>query len=327
MMIVQNNKSIFQANSIGGLAVQRLRRSARWMVLGVYRNCFYCQDAAGDIICVGTNQVDRGPFTIKGASLRALLETDISRGEVLEVEDGCMCFSDFRRFIELNGADIWEATFRSCSPVGSGLDGDIELLTNLAYQDAPEDSLGILIPSIFSGFFGELDLAQPLSRLLHNKVVGVMKRIYGHLQNRNHWAKGVDLADHLSALIGIGYGLTPSGDDFCCGVILGMARMNKGQKAEDLAVALCRRAEGKTTPISLAYFKSLAEARLSGTQARLLHTFGISHEKNLRLVLQRTADHGSTSGWDMLAGFAFGVELFRKIDTSTLIERNVEAVC
>lgn len=154
-----------------------------------------------------------------------------------------------------------------------------------------------------------------------------MKRIYGDLESGNHGSRWGDPADHLSALIGTGYGLTPSGDDFCCGVILGMARMQKGRGAERLAVALRQKAENKTTPVSLAYFKSLAEARVSETQAQLLNTFGISHEENLRLVLQRTAVHGSTSGWDMLAGFAFGVQLFRKIDKATLVERPVEAVC
>lgn len=310
-MKARNDKNPFPAASIGGLALQRLRLSDRWRVCGVYRCCFYIQDAAGDIICIGTDQVDRGPFTIGGKGLRPLMETDISRGNMLHIEQACIRFSDCSRLISLDRADIWHASFRSCPPVGSCLDEDIELLGNLAQHDAPEDSLGILIPSIFSGSFGEQDPARSLSRLLHDRVVGVMKKIYGDLENGDHGSMGGDPADHLSALIGTGYGLTPSGDDFCCGLILGMARMNKGREAEDLAVALRRRAGGKTTSISLAYFKSLAGTLVSETQALLLRTFGTSRGTELRQVLQKAAGHGSTSGWDMLAGFAFGVELFR----------------
>lgn len=326
-MKAREDKIIFPADSIGKLAVHRLRHSARWRVCGVYRCCIYCQDDTGEIICIGTDLVDRGPFAVIGKSFRPLLETAISPGDVLHVEDESIRFSDFRRFIDLSRADIWNVTFMSCPTVGSCLEKDIELLESLACRYAPAESLGVLIPDIFSGSFRDQQRAPSLSRVLHERVAGVMKRICDDLDSDDHKTGEVDPNGRLSALVGIGYGLTPSGDDFCCGLVLGVARMQKGREAERLALRLRRKAERKTTLISLAYFKSLAGTCVSETQALLLSEFGNSHGKDLRKILQKTAGQGSTSGWDMLAGFAFGVELTRKMDEAVQVGHEAGAVC
>ena len=50
--------------------------------------------------------------------------------------------------------------------------------------------------------------------------MAIVHRRVGDLEKADHGAMGGDPADHLSALIGTGYGLTPSGDDFCCAIFI-----------------------------------------------------------------------------------------------------------
>lgn len=317
----------FSAESIGGLALQRLRRSRCWHVIGVYRCCFYCQDDTGEIICIGTNRIDRGPFTLSGKSFECLMETNISVDDVLFCEHNRICFNDFYRFIEIGHAKVWNATFRLCAPVWPSLDSDIESLIMLSRREAPAESLGQLIPCIFSSTFTGPDRVPIFSQLLHDKLLGVMRRISEDTGCEDQQAFAVNLAGHLFTLIGTGYGLTPSGDDFCCGVVLGIALLQKYQAAESLAISLWRKAEGRTTAISLAYFKSLAESRVSETQAWLLGSFGNSGEADLQHILRKTASHGSTSGWDMLTGFAFGLQIVRAKPETADVEIEEGCIC
>ena len=306
-----NKHIVFSAYSAGELALQRLRFSTYWRVLGVYRNCFYCQDEEGDIICIGTDRIDRGPFTINGAGFGPLLTPLLSTGTILQSCGGNLYFRDTSCCIATGGAEAWDATFPVHPEPLITLEEDSDLLSRLAQQSAPEESLGQLIAEIFN--FGPRSSKESpfLPQLLHKRVREVIRRLREEKDVNNQAVTAV-LVNHLSGLIGAGYGLTPSGDDFCCGIILGIARVHDPAVAQSLAVALSLEGGGRTTSISLAFLRSLAKSRVSETQDVLLRHFGNSGAVDMQRILLETASHGSTSGWDMLAGFAFGIDLFRQ---------------
>lgn len=327
MVYSETNHVVFSADSAGELALQRLNLSTHWRVQGVYRNCFYCQNEKGEIICIGTDRIDRGPFTIKGAAFSSLLGSSLSTGNVLQSHHGSLYFRDTSSCIDMSGAEVWNTTFPVDPEPLTSLEDDSGLLITLARQSAPEESLGQLIAAIFTGGSHRSAKAPFMSQLLHERVRGAMKRIRSEGEGRSQAAITAVLTSHLTGLIGAGYGLTPSGDDFCCGVILGIARMHKPSVAKSLAIALSLEAGGRTTTLSLAFFRSLAESRVSETQDKLLRHFGHSGAVDMRRILLETASHGSTSGWDLLAGFAFGVELFRKSCTAGNLDYELGYVC
>lgn len=227
----------------------------------------------------------------------------------------------------MSGAEVWDATFPVHPEPLTSLEYDNGLLITLASQSAPVESLGRLIAGISTGGSHSSEKIPLLAQLLHERVQGAMKRIRSEGEARSQTAITAVLTSHLTGLIGAGYGLTPSGDDFCCGVILGIARMQNPSAVKSLALALSLEAVGRTTTLSLAFFRSLAGARVTETQERLLKHFGHSGTVDMRRILLETARHGSTSGWDMLAGFAFGVELCRKRCTAGNLEYEQGCVC
>lgn len=327
MVYSETNHVVFSADSAGELALQRLNMSTHWRVQGVYRTCFYCQNEEGEIICIGTDQIDRGPFTIKGAAFSSLLGSGLSTGNVLQSNNGSLYFRDTSRCIDTSGAEVWDATFPVHPEPLTSLQDDSGLLIALARQSAPAESLGKLIGAMFTGGSHSSEKTPFLSYLLHERVRGAMKRIRSEGEVRSQAAITAVLTRHLTGLIGAGYGLTPSGDDFCCGVILGIARMHDPSVAKGLAIALSLEGGGRTTTLSLAFFRSLAESRVSETQYRLLQHFGHSGAVDMRRILLETASHGSTSGWDMLAGFAFGVVLFRQRCVAGNLDYEQGCVC
>lgn len=111
-----------------------------------------------------------------------------------------------------------------------------------------------------------------------------------------------DAAKHLAGLIGLGIGLTPSGDDFLCGVLAGL--ILRGEESHPFAHALCQEITSRrfdTNDISRAFLDcsvqhhfSLAVNSLTGLPSadRILNVFSAI---------------GHSSGIDTLCGVAYGL--------------------
>ena len=117
---------------------------------------------------------------------------------------------------------------------------------------------------------------------------------------------------HARQLAGLGPGLTPAGDDWLGGWLVGLhvraAMAPDGEAGQALPVAAVGRtvvdaAAGRTTGLSLAYLRAAAR----GAVPRVWHDFLYALVDADPGPVQRSAAeimrHGATSGSDTLAGF------------------------
>lgn len=111
-------------------------------------------------------------------------------------------------------------------------------------------------------------------------------------------------------LLGLGPGLTPSGDDLLCGALVALHAVGWTAVADSLARAISMAAQTATSPLSGAFLR--AATRGFGSEAL--------HATILALLAGRTAlaPHlealdriGHTSGWDALAGSVLVLQAFR----------------
>lgn len=111
-------------------------------------------------------------------------------------------------------------------------------------------------------------------------------------------------ADHLIRLIGLGIGLTPSGDDFLCGVLAGLTLCGTEQ---DPFLGILRdriaRNLNRTNTISAAFLSSAARGCFSEPVLQLSE-FPAGEE--IRRQFQAI---GHSSGFDTLCGVLFGLSL------------------
>jgi hypothetical protein len=111
------------------------------------------------------------------------------------------------------------------------------------------------------------------------------------------------------ALLGLGAGLTPSGDDYVGGVLFARRLLGRGSAAWDTAVArIVADAAGLTHPISARLLADLA----AGEGWAPLHDLALGlaagdPDAALRAARALTA-LGHTSGWDILAGVVGGLD-------------------
>jgi hypothetical protein len=118
------------------------------------------------------------------------------------------------------------------------------------------------------------------------------------------WNGDVDrLREGAGQLAGRGIGLTPSGDDFLCGVIL------RAWLSHPQPEVFCRRvvdaAAPRTTTLSAAFLRAAGRGECNAAWQRLLDALATGLEA--KDALARVLAYGATSGADTLAGFLLGV--------------------
>ena len=128
-------------------------------------------------------------------------------------------------------------------------------------------------------------------------VIGSHNALSGHAQPAldalERWLVGNALADEAEQLIGLGPGLTPSGDDYLGGMLVALRRTGRGMQAEGLWRWLQPRLKARTSAISAAHLAAAA----AGEAHEALHAV-----LNGELDLDRLDAVGHSSGWDALAG-------------------------
>jgi hypothetical protein len=137
-------------------------------------------------------------------------------------------------------------------------------------------------------------------------VIGQHNGLSGHAQPAldaiDRWLIGNALADEAAMLVGLGPGLTPSGDDFLGGVMLALHHVHRDTQARGLWRWLEPRLS-RTSAISAAHLAAAA----GGEGHEAMHTALANLFQRMPgwpATLDALDAIGHCSGWDALAGFA-----------------------
>ena len=132
---------------------------------------------------------------------------------------------------------------------------------------------------------------------LGSLVLGAHNGLSGHAQPAldalERWLVGNALGDEAEQLIGLGPGLTPSGDDYFGGMLVALRLTGRGVQADGLWRWLQPRLKERTSAISAAHLAAAA----GGEAHEALHEV-----LNGELNLEKLDAVGHCSGWDSLAG-------------------------
>ena len=191
--------------------------------------------------------------------------------------------SDFREplmgqrvTVLLEGARLWEP-----APFRGGARPHLDALRKALDGHVPEEGLGCTILGIHNALTVH---AQPA------------------LEALDRWLAGHALANEAAQLIGLGPGLTPSGDDYLGGVLVGLRWLGRGAQADSLWRWLGPRLESRTSAISAAHLAAAATGQVHEALHEVLDNLAAWQAPDLHPSLARLDAVGHTSGWDALAG-------------------------
>jgi hypothetical protein len=109
------------------------------------------------------------------------------------------------------------------------------------------------------------------------------------------------LPEALARLIGLGPGLTPSGDDFLAGVLATLHRLGRREEADALWRLIEPLTPERTHPISISHLRAATRGGLSEALHAILHTLASDGDWP---GLDCWPNLGHSSSWDALAGVA-----------------------
>lgn len=189
-----------------------------------------------------------------------------------------------------------EARYASAVPLldasPAALAAGVKELERLLVLKAPPKSLA---------FVFDKKLEKAFSRVFERQLLARFKRAVTHLR-AGDYSRGV------KTMRGLGFGLTPSGDDFISGLLAGFnfAMLNLRYDAEGLIEKIFFYAEGGNL-VSNSFLRSSYEGRVNAKTGRLLRALGGRNRKELQAAAREALASGHTSGADFCAGLVFAL--------------------
>ena len=271
--------------SIWGSHAQRFvegHASAR--VAAVFSRSLHLE-SEGDFACIGDPSIGRGPLNavLDLAGWAQLTTPPPPPGKRASIAQGVIRIGTIA--LHTTGAERWHPT---AWPSAARRKGDLQALQRLqglAAEQAPRDGLARIV----LGLMG--DPCSALERVALPRV----ERLRAWIVARQSARPPIDL-------LGLGPGLTPSGDDILCGVLVALHAVGWTDLAGDLHAQIAGAAPSATSPISAAFLRAAAEGLGCEALHEAISAILAGQTEALAGHLEALGRIGHTSGWDALAG-------------------------
>ncbi|MDI6895551.1 MAG: DUF2877 domain-containing protein [Bacillota bacterium] len=278
-------------------------------VLAVFEKTSYMEFPGNRLLCAAVPSVGNGPFTILvELHPRKPLSSLLRPGDRCAVGDGSLEVGGL--YADLTGAPRWVSSWQACSGRPEGCVGAVRTRLSAAAElfrrEGRRDKPGWLLTFAGDGVPGEMEGESFTGLMLGAARKGLALLRQGVLQG-----SPALLTAGASSLVGLGPGLTPSGDDLLAGFMLGvqLASRAAGRDAagsqdvwEPVVMSLGR----STTVVAAAFLRFAARGMVSEPIERLLRAllgWGEVDEAS-RGVLRL----GGSSGNDFMAGLLAGAQ-------------------
>jgi hypothetical protein len=279
------------AQTIGRAANERLSQPQQAALIGASSRGLFLRLADGWVVFL-SREAHPGPLTVQaGTRLPAPGEAEADR--LAQVNSEGIFFSNGSLSLLTGGAAIWDAPARPArhAPPEERRARLASVCRRLT-EGAPR-GFSTLLPAVCG--------AAPAREASDHPAAGLLRELQASLQI------GQAPAAALGACLGLGSGLTPSGDDLIMGLLLALNRwgdiLRPGFSAVQLNDLIVEEAWRRTTALSASLIacaaRGLGDARL------LLALDGIvSGEAEIEAIVQALSAWGSSSGGDALLGMA-----------------------
>lgn len=286
-----------RARRCGPIAHEVLAEDGELRVLAVFERSFYLACPRG-IVCVGSG-IGAGPITVEIAAPQGGTweEAGIVPDLKGRIEHGVPFITEHLA-LDIAAASIWHPPPAPAFAPGCASTG-LARLRAAAVTDAPGDGLALLVLT------GHAPPGNVEARMAQASIgdlrTGLARALAGG-------GIGDTLARPATLLVGLGPGLTPSGDDLLAGLMLALSVTGHESVRDALWHALTPELDALTVPISAMHLSAAADG-LAGEAMHVLVSETLAGGPALSAPLRDAVRTGHTSGWDTVAGLVLGLEV------------------
>lgn len=280
----------------GAIAAEMLSIDGECEVVAAFERSCYVACPRG-IVCIGTSAIGAGPINVElGVELpREWAALDMAVGLKGTISEGQPHFTSGLRLVVAGAAEWLPQPFPPFEdgPVRAGL-ATLKLLTR---QRIPADGLARLV---LAG-----DRAGATARAAAGSITELRRALPAAVT-----AGRLDDALKRAAilLVGLGPGLTPSGDDLIGGIMLALTAAGLPTLRDGLWHAIEPELDALTVPISAMHLSAAADGMAAEALHELLDAIVRGDDALIEPRLAAVGTIGHTSGWDGLAGMVIGLE-------------------
>lgn len=290
----------------GVLAQEFCRSVSVATVEAVFERCFYLR--CGDkFICVGAPEIGNGPLTLIG-NIDPLSSLGLRPGRSAAVCERDITIGN-STLLTLDQTESWRPPPWPSRPSSNRLFDTSAALAQRAAIDAPQEGLARHV----SGAPETSKRQPPLARIARTRIAIFECWLFGVLDAKATPA----IADQeaVQGLIGLGPGLTPSGDDFLVGALALLDAIGERDAHTALARSIIDAVPGSTAPLSACFLRAAA----AGHFGEALHRAVSSVITGDVTAAVATAEKiGHSSGWDTMAGITTTLRVAAAAQLETL---------
>ncbi|PEJ57143.1 hypothetical protein CN692_14425 [Bacillus sp. AFS002410] len=244
----------------------------------------------GELYTVACNEIDNAPNTLV-IDVDCFDRMDLKIKDTIYVENQILHIAN-KLSIHIVNVEQWESKLPLLPNNIERLKDHLAFMKN--YIDLHGKSGGIKKAPIFHTSF-----EKEMSKLLQERT--------GLLLNDLANNRMTSALQHAESLIGLGSGLTPSGDDFLVG-ILTILNTNSGFTNKSFCEEVVKKAKSLTNEISYMAIKKASIGKVRESLIQLIHSLINGTEEDLILSLNKVLNIGSSSGTDIALGLVCGLE-------------------
>jgi hypothetical protein len=278
----------------GILARRFCRPGARAELVAVFERSLYLR-CADMFLCIATPAIGNGPITMIGdfGRFERLSDLGLRPGLPVSISDRCITIGGSVRFA-FEGCELWRPSAWPVPRPCVELINICDAIVRLALVQGPDQGFaqGYRLPERGSD-------EPPLARIARSRIAHFQSWLREALQTNR-----IDTAaclDAIQGLIGLGPGLTPSGDDFLVGALAVLDALAERNAHAALADAIAAALPGLTCPLSNYLLRAAATGHLGEPLCRAVSAM-ISGMVEPAVGSIRAIGH--SSGWDMLVSAA-----------------------
>ncbi len=280
---------------VGTFAKKFLAALGEAKPISVFRRSAYLENVEGHLACIGDRSIGLGPLNVLCEfSWNMDFRQKVALRSVAKIENSFIQLGPIFR-IDAFQPKEWKP------PLSAGLNFK-QLKRNLPFivewtaRRGPQEGLGPLIPHIVSN--EKISSENSFQEISRKSICGLKHWLFHALSGN----RSPQFPFGAQRLIGLGPGLTPSGDDFLCGVMIVLRALRRFEVLDRISDAILNQAQERTNKISRAHLECAAKGQGAGALHEMISVTDGKDGARLRSALHTLARIGHTSGWDSLAG-------------------------
>ena len=303
-MTPQSRERIHLA-TVGVCAAATFLGNSSGRIVAIYENSVTVDLFGGRFMCICAAGMGDGPINaICSDALRgSWASKGFAVGQSVEIVRGAMHVAA-GPIIDAMTADVWKHPPWPLDWTAATLQASLQALDDVVAGRVPSDGLARVALADWEPA-GPSSLNGAMLRAVLNRTATISHWLAAPPNSRTSHDAAARAAVHR--LIGLGPGLTPSGDDVMAGMLIALHATGQRGRVEALAGFVAKTPVGRTSPLSRVFLEVAGEGLPSAAMHAVIDSLLAHDVAALPEAVERLTGIGHTSGWDMLAGAVLGL--------------------